>query len=275
MQVGWVKAFSEACSFIGTIILAQVCLGARGEVRLSRFSCRTVPVEAPKFVAPMPELDHKRRRRVPKPAAAPSAAAFVDPLPTAAYWRFIDLLLRRWWVLRCAAYLDAKHRALWAHAICLQSCLLALLEAIATGAVRMQNIFAGAWDGLWHTPGRQLSFANAPLWIMSVLTSAAPLDFGVKKATVQSAVKWLNPLTETLYARAQHPTEHQSTRPQLGITWIQPLCGLVPIRRYRHGGVWFPLPPIWEANPHWRLVILEALVAEVGHAVGVAYMGGL
>ena len=92
----------------------------------------------------MPEPDGKRRRRVPKPLVAMAAPAFVHPLPTVPDMCFIDLLLRRSWDVAGAAYPDLQH----------QSRLLAgALEVVAPVAVCMQDILAGAGDGLQHTPG--------------------------------------------------------------------------------------------------------------------------
>ena len=53
-------------------------------------------------------------------------------------------------------------------------CLLAPLEAVALGALRMQDLLAGAWDGLRHMPGQAFALADTPVWIMSMPTAAGP-----------------------------------------------------------------------------------------------------
>ena len=68
------------------------------------------------------------------------------------------------------------------------------------------------------------------------------------------------------------PGPHQQSRPQYWERWIAPLWGLRPITRDPRGGVWQPVPPVWAAEPHRRLVLFEGINGQSrDHAVGLSY----
>ena len=145
----------------------------------------------------MPKPNRKRQRRDLKPAAALAVTALVHPQPGISNARFTELLLKSWWAMTCAAYPHPQHRAQWARTVC----LLASLETITLGAIRMQHLLAGAWDGLRHTPGQVFALDNAT--VMLPPTAAGPLDFAVKGAISGGTLQWRYPKLETLCAGAQ------------------------------------------------------------------------
>ena len=155
-------------------------------------------------------------------------------------------------------------------------CLLHPVDRIAPGAVRMQDLLAGSWDGVWHAPGAELLLDNAELWMSAVPVAGSVPDLGVKGATLRAVFGWRYPSGATLCARAQRPTPHQRSRPQYWDRWVAPLWGLRPITRYPGGGEWQPVPPVWAANPHRRIVLFEGLNDQGrDHTVGLSYTGQL
>ena len=149
-------------------------------MRPLHFCCRMVPLQAPVAIPSMPEPNRNRHRRVPKPVVALAVPAFVQPLPTVPYFRFIDLLLGGG--LWHAPIIQIHSTAHSGHA-------LFACPWRRPCPVRMQAIFAGAWDGLRHTPRQRFSLDDALVWIMSVPTAAGPPDFDVKGAMLQGALK--------------------------------------------------------------------------------------
>ena len=97
-------------------------------------------------------------------------------------------------------------------------------------------------------------------------------DLGIKGATLRVTFGWRYPWSTFLCARAKRPTQYQQPRPQLWRRWVGTLWGLQPLTRYPQGDHWVPLPDVWVANPHRRLVLFEGRnVAGRDQAVGLSY----
>ena len=76
--------------------------------------------------------------------------------------------------------------------------------------------------------------------------------------------------------RSARPPTNKAA-PSTGIGGSPPFggCGPSPGIRGR-GGEWQPVPPVWAANPHRRIVLFEGLNCQGrDHAVGLSYTGQL
>ena len=57
---------------------------------------------------------------------------------------------------------------------------------------------------------------------------------------------------------------------------MAPLWGLRPLTRYPRGDHWLPMPDVWVANPHRRVVLFEGrYAASQDQASGLSYTGQL
>ena len=84
--------------------------------------------------------------------------------PTRPQHWFTTAVMRRWRTAAVAAFPHTQHRRSWVREVC----LLQPVDRIAPGAVRMQNLLAGCWDGIRHAPGAELLLDNAELWMNAV-----------------------------------------------------------------------------------------------------------
>ena len=174
---------------------------------------------------------------------------------------FTTAVMRRWRSAAVAAFPHAHQRHQWARDVC----LLAPVDRIAPGAVRMQDLLAGCWDGLRHPPGGELLLENSSLWVSAVPLPGGVPDLGVKGASLVAVFGWRYPSGAFAPGRSAPPPTSNPV-PSIGIGGSPPFWGSHP-----GGEEWLPLPPVWAANPHRRLVLFEG----GDHAVGLSYTGRL
>ena len=136
------------------------------------------------------------------------------------HW-FTTAVMRRWRTAVVAAFPHTQHRRNWVREVC----LLRPVDRVAPGAVRMQDLLAGCWDGLRHAPGAELLLDNADLWMSAVPVPGGVPDLGVKGAPLCAVFGWRYPPGATLCARAPRPTTYQQNRPLYRDRWVAPHLG--------------------------------------------------
>ena len=168
--------------------------------------------------------------------------------------RHHGLVLLRWWYGQVARVFRAPDQRLGSANT---TCVLAPLEGLCPGVLRLRDLFAGAWNGWWHTLHERV---NGPVWLSAVQGPSGP-DFGTKGATIAHALPWRYPCV--LCARTPLPNDRSA---RLFYTWGWYLAllwweetGAPMWRPTRHGRMecWDP-PNCWHFSPRRRLALFAS-----------------